>query len=183
MGLINIQRTNNESNPANNKASPYVAPQVAYFDWKVLLVVFFSLFVFWLTALFIANYQCSSLFMAVCYPFYVVFYIPVFIMIIFLAALSFGIAVEQWNKARKSRLANMLYEHYDVADAGKVLELSARVAEQVARSEHLRGLDNMTYSSTNSGGNSSSNSTPQVQVNPLRGIPINIEDIFNHKDS
>jgi hypothetical protein len=103
-------------------------------------------------------------------------------MIIFLAALSTAIVTEQWNKARKSRLANMLYEHYDVKDASKVIELSARVAEQVARSEHLRGLDNMTYSSTNSGGNSSSNSTPHVQVNPLRNVPINIEDIFSQKE-
>jgi hypothetical protein len=188
MGVLNIQRNNLQPNPDNNTESLGTPRQSSVvLDWRILaLLMTFGLIVWWFV-LYMSYRQCEASYSYPCISFQLVLYLPLIGVAIFGSFYGYALYIGAMNKARKERLANMLYEHYDVDDASRVFPLSAQVAEQLARSEHLRGLDNLTYSGNNSGGNNArETSRPEprepMSTNPLQGMAINIEDIFMDKE-
>lgn len=188
MGLLNIQRQNIQPNPENNSESIGMPRQSSInLDWRILaLCMTFGLIVWWFV-LYMAHRQCEASYTYPCISFQLVLYVPLIGLAIFGSFYGYALYIGAMNKARKERLANMLYEHYDVDDASRVFPLSAQVAEQLARSEYLRGLDNFTYSGNTTGGNNAretSRNEPRepLSTNPLQGLAISIEDMQITKD-
>jgi hypothetical protein len=96
-------------------------------------------------------------------------------------SLAFGFVLIQWaqNEAKKAKLANLMYQHYDPDNAELVLPYVSQIALQLAKSEHMRGLDTLTVTGS-SGGNSGGKQ--ELNINPLQDTPIILEEIFKHKE-
>ena len=178
MSVLNINR--NTSNPENNTSSPYTtSAPTTLLDWRIIVSVSFVFFVLWICALGITQWQCSASFVSPCYLFHLVFWLPLIGLSIF--SLAFGFVLVQWaqNEAKKAKLANLMYQHYDPDNAELVLPYVSQIALQLAKSEHMRGLDTLTVtgSSGNSGG-----AKQELNINPLQDTPIILEEIFKHKE-
>lgn len=168
--LVQIQ--NNPNDIADNTASPYRQQYTRYADWRVTAIILVSLIVIWIIGLLTTSMQCT--YAVACVSFSIILYAPLVLLLVFLSVIGIVYAIMMYHTAQKARLANALTQQFDYKDASKLAPLTIAVAHQLAKSEGLRGLDNFTYSPSNSTNHSASNAQPAAI---LDDTPLDLVDI------
>lgn len=172
-----FQKTHAENEPDN--VSKLVTPrQDTRIDTILFVFILIMLLFIWIVAIIFSGVQCAALYVTICATQSLIVYAP-----LVLIALSFiGFVVialwKQWYIARKERLANALYQHYDYTKPNE--QLGYMVAQIIAKSLATAQLD--TLSQTGANTPSKPNERDGTDINPLANARINIEDIFLDKE-
>ena len=168
-----FQKTHAENEPDNVQklVSPKQEPKV---DVAALVVITGVLLFIWIVAIIFSGVQCAAVYASVCSTQAIIVYTP-----LILVAFTFTafVVVELWRRwyiARKERLANAMYQHFDFTKPNP--EMGYLVAQMIAKSLATAQLD--TLSQTGNSQGKDDKHTNLIDHDPLRNAKINIEDMF-----